>query len=66
MNTARRVEIYGQQARITDRMKRRLVKKAGADPLATVIRDTGMGFSAARQGERMLVGYERPALAGVE
>lgn len=60
MDTARRVEIYATQSRITPRMRRRLIKKAGRDPYATVVRDDGMGFAPGRQGLRELMGFSRP------
>lgn len=60
MDTTRRVEIYGAQPRITHRMRRRLVKKAGRDPDATVVRDDGMGFKPGRQGLKELMGFSRP------
>ena len=61
MDTQRRIDIYAAQPRITPRMRRRLIKKAGHDPQATVIRDDGMGYPASRQGFRELIGYTRQA-----
>lgn len=62
MDTATRIDIYARTGRaLTDRQRRRLVKKAGRDPRAHVVRDEGMGFAPARQGERILLGYERAA-----
>jgi hypothetical protein len=59
MNTYRRAKIYLSDGRaLTPRQRRRLVKKAGADPTATVIRDDGMGYPPAMQGRRDLLGFE--------
>lgn len=58
MDTQRRIEIYG--SKLTPRQRRRVIKKAGADPTAVVVRDDGMGYSPAMQGYRELVGINRP------
>lgn len=63
MDTQRRVEIYGQQPRITSRMNRRLAKKAGKDPMATVIRDAGTVAGPGFRNRRVLLGYERRPVA---
>lgn len=62
MDTSSRMDVYTRdRSEITPRQRRRLIKKAGRDPLATIVRDEGMGFSPARQGERILLGCERAA-----
>lgn len=59
MNTYRRAKIYLSDGRaLTPRQRRRLVKKAGVDPTATVVRDSGMGYAPAMQGFRELLGFE--------
>lgn len=58
MDTATRLARMGgtvETIRMTPRQRRRFVKKAGRDPLATVIRDTSMGYSPAKQGFRQVV-----------
>jgi hypothetical protein len=56
MNTYDRAKLY--EGRMTPRQRRRLVKKAGREPGAIVVRDNGMGFSPAKQGYRELVSFE--------
>lgn len=56
MNTYRRAKLY--EGRMTARQRRRLVKKAGRDPGALVVRDDGMGYPPSRQGFRELVSFE--------
>lgn len=53
MDTITRRKLYG--ATPTARQRRRLVKKAGRDPNAIVVRDTGMGYSPGLQNFRELV-----------
>lgn len=61
MNTYDRAKLY--QGRMTPRQRRRLVKKAGSEPGAIVVRDNGMGYSRAKQGFRELVSFETSASA---
>lgn len=62
MDTAARIDVYARTGRaLTAKQRRRMIKKAGRDPNAHVVRDDGMGFSLARQGERILLGYDRAA-----
>jgi hypothetical protein len=56
MNTYDRAKLY--EGRMTPRQRRRLVKKAGRDPGAVVVRDNGMGYSFAKQGFRELISFE--------
>lgn len=59
MNTYQRAQVYLSDGRpLSPRQRRRLVKKAGADPTATVVRDDGMGYTAAMQGFRELIGFD--------
>lgn len=53
MDTKSRMDAYG--SRPTPRQRRRIVKKAGRDPLAMVVRDDGMGYPPSRQGYREVV-----------
>ena len=67
MNTFQRDAIYargrlsnGRPDRLTldgmtPRQRRRLVKKAGRDPYAIVIRDEGMGYPPSMQGFREVI-----------
>lgn len=56
MDTHRRLQIYARGRKtISARQRRRLIKKAGRDPYATVIRDDGMGYPPDKQGFRELV-----------
>lgn len=57
MDTVDRIGNYTKNGarRLTFRQRRRMIKKAGRDPLAIVIRDDGMGYSPAMQGYRELV-----------
>lgn len=60
MDTYTRIGVYTQASPgLTHRQRRRVVKKAGRDPQALVVRDSGMGFSPAFQGFRELAGFER-------
>lgn len=62
MDTRKRIEVYTRQngaSRLTHRQRRRVIKKAGADPTAIVIRDDGMGYAPNKQGFRELVGIQR-------
>lgn len=66
MDTTTRLALYAQGGRkITERQRRRLVKKAGTDPHAIVMRDDGMGYSPAMQGYRELI-FTRRAEPGEE
>ena len=59
MNTRARIDAYVAQnghARLTYRQRRRVVKKAGRDPEATIVRDDGMGYPPNMQGSRELIG----------
>lgn len=61
MNTVKRFKIYVSDNRpLTARQRRRLVKKAGRDPHATVVRDDGMGYPPNKQGYREIVGMDSP------
>lgn len=63
MNTATRIAIYQRTGvRLTDRQRRRAVKKAGRDPLATVVRDDGMGYPPSKQGYREVIACRAPGL----
>lgn len=53
MDTATRISIYGPKP--TAAQRRRIVKKAGRDPNAVVIRDDGMGYPPRLQGYREVV-----------
>lgn len=53
MDTATRIARAG--TRITPRQRRRMVKKAGRDPYAIVVRDDGMGYPPSKQGYREVV-----------
>lgn len=53
MDTATRIARAGPG--MTPRQRRRMVKKAGRDPYAIVIRDDGMGYPPSRQGYREVV-----------
>lgn len=58
MDTATRIETYARQTRrVTAAQRRRIIKKAGRDPLATVIKDDGMGYPPSKQGFRELIGF---------
>ena len=57
MDTWTRSRIY-EKTRMTARKRRRLVKKAGRDPYAIVVREDGMGYPPSMQGVRELVGCE--------
>jgi hypothetical protein len=63
VNTERRIEIYTRdgQRPLTARQRRRVVKKAGRDPNATVVRDNGMGYPASMQGYREIIGVSPAA-----
>lgn len=50
MDTLTRIGIYGDKP--TARQRRRIVKKAGRDPHAIVVRDDGMGYPPGMQGYR--------------
>lgn len=54
MDTITRTAIYGGR-KPTARQRRRLVKKAGRDPYAMVIREGGMGYPPAHQDYRIVV-----------
>jgi len=41
----------------TPAQRRRLIKKAGRDPMATVVKDDGMGYPPNKQGYRELIGF---------
>lgn len=56
MDTYRRAKLY--EGRMTARQRRRLVKKAGRDQGALVVRDDGMSYPPSRQGFRELVSFE--------
>lgn len=59
MDTSTRLATYCRNGRrMTARQRRRMIKKAGRDPFATVVRDDGMGYSPAKQGYRELIGVE--------
>lgn len=61
MNTSQRIAAYEQQNAgrpFTARQRRRIVKRAGTDPQATVVKDDGMGYPPSRQGFRELIGCE--------
>jgi hypothetical protein len=61
MNTYERSAIYRRGGRaLTPRQRRRLIKNAGKDPYAVVVRDDGMGFPPSMQGYRELV-FAEPA-----
>lgn len=53
MDTATRIARAGD--RMTPRQRRRMVKKAGRDPYAIVVRDDGMGYPPSKQGYREIV-----------
>ena len=53
MDTVTRMAQYGSKP--TARQRRRIVKKAGRDPYATVYRDYGMGYPPSKQGYREVV-----------
>jgi hypothetical protein len=53
MDTKTRMGIYG--SRMTARQRCRVVKKAGRDPYAVIVRDEGMGYPPAMQGYREVV-----------
>lgn len=53
MDTVTRTAVYGRKP--TARQRRRLVKKAGRDPYAIVVRDDGMGYPPNKQGYREVV-----------
>lgn len=57
MDTATRIGIYtdGGKRKMTPTQRRRMVKRAGRDPLAIVVRDDGMGYSPALQNYRELI-----------
>lgn len=57
MDTAARLGNYSTGNRpITPRQRRRMIKNAGRDPLAIVVRDDGMGYGRpGKQGMRELV-----------
>jgi len=60
MNTETRIDVYTKQNKgggLTHRQRRRLVKKAGSEPLATVVKDDGMGYPPSMQGFREIVGF---------
>lgn len=61
MDTRKRIEIYLSKphgaGRLTPRQRRRVVKKAGAEPGATVIKDDGMGYPPSKQGFREVIGF---------
>lgn len=65
MNTEQRIEIYGRSGHPTARQRRRIIKKAGRDPQATVVRDDGMGYPPSMNGYRELIGLDRPPVAPV-
>ena len=58
MGTYERMTMYFDQSAngrtLTARQRRRVVKKAGRDPEYQILRSYGMGYSAARQGQREL------------
>lgn len=59
MNTAARVFVYTEQNRgagLTHRQRRRVLKKAGREPGALIVRDDGMGYPGSMQGFKALVG----------
>jgi len=60
MNTIERVHAYNKQGgkTLTPAQRRRMIKKAGRDPQAIIIREDGMGYARSRQGERILIGFE--------
>jgi hypothetical protein len=61
MDTQERIGIYERRGlRLTPRQRRRMIKKAGRDPYAVVVREDGMGYSPAMQGYRELIGIDRP------
>lgn len=63
MDTEKRIAVYtrGHERLLTHRQRRRMIKKAGRDPRAVVIRDAGMGYAPGMQGYRELAGiYPRP------
>ncbi len=67
MNTQTRIPAYVRtngNPRLTPRQRRRMIKRAGVDPYAVVVRDDGMGYSPAMQGYRELVNITRP-ISGV-
>jgi hypothetical protein len=63
MDTATRIARLGgtpESVRMTPRQRRRLIKKAGRDPMAIVTRDDGMGYSPAKQGYKELTEILNP------
>lgn len=59
MNTATRVYAYAVQnkgADLTHRQRRRVIKKAGSEAGALIVRDDGMGYPPSRQGFKELAG----------
>jgi hypothetical protein len=61
MNTATRMRVYGPNPTA----RQRLVKKAGRDPGAVVVRDDGMGYPPAMQGYRELAFVSPESVAPV-
>ena len=59
MNTQDRIKAYGGR-KLTSAQRRRMIKKAGTDPTAVVIRDDGMGYPPGMQGYRELVDIIKP------
>jgi hypothetical protein len=56
MDTATRlIRLAGRKP--TPAQRRRIIKKAGRDPMATVVKDDGMGYPPSKQGYRELVGF---------
>lgn len=62
IGTNRRLEIYFRQSptgKLTPAQRRRVMKKAGRGDAYVVLRDEGMGYSAARQGMKQIA-YDMP------
>lgn len=60
MDTATRIDRYRtQRAQMSARQRRRMIKKAGRDPRAIIVRADGMGYRPAQQGEKLLIGFAR-------
>lgn len=67
MDTYKRMAVYLRQrngGQMTARQRRRVVKKAGRDPGFAVIRDAGMGYSAATQGFKEIEPLPVPVSGG--
>jgi hypothetical protein len=67
MDTYTRIGNYTNDSpRLTPRQRRRVVKKAGRDPLAITYRDDGMGYGLGKQGMREVVELLNPPQPGDE